>query len=104
MKRVALAVAVVAAAIAGVIGLASVTQNRPDAVLPGSETSLEFRVSTKDYQRGESAAATALWSVCSASVGGDVSPVPVPQGAAWRVSVSPAIGEHGEKRLVTESK
>jgi hypothetical protein len=82
------------------VELASMTQNRPDAVFPGSETSLEFRVSTKDYQRGESAAATALWSVCSASVGGDVSPIPVPQGDAWRVSVSPAIGEHGEKRLV----
>jgi hypothetical protein len=42
--------------------------------------------------------------VCSATVGGDVSGVPAPAGdaiaGAYTVSISPAIGENGRKRLV----
>jgi hypothetical protein len=100
MKRIAIVAAVIGAAVAGVLGLASLTQNRPDVAVPGSETTLDFRVSTKDYQRGPSAAATALWAVCSASVDGEVSAMPVAVGDAWRVTVTPAIGEHGQKRLL----
>lgn len=100
MKRFVLGALVVVATVAGVVGLASATQNRPDAVVPGSETIVEFRVSTRDYQRGEDSAAVALWAVCSATVDGAVSPVPVRVGDDWQVTISPAIGEHGENRLV----
>jgi hypothetical protein len=100
MKRFVLGTLVVVATVAGVVGLASATQNRPDAVVPGSETIVEFRVSTRDYQRGEDSAAVALWAVCSATVDGTVSPVPVRVGDDWQVTISPAIGEHGENRLV----
>jgi hypothetical protein len=86
----------------GIVGLAELTQNRPDPVEAGSATVLTFDVDTRDYQRGEGAAAQALWAVCSATVGGDVSGVPVPakgDGDGYTVTISPAIGENGRKRL-----
>ena len=65
---------------------------------------LTFAVDTRDYQRGDRAAAQALWAVCSATVGGDVSGVPTPAEDAvddgYTVTISPAIGENGRKRLV----
>ena len=76
------------------------TQNRPDACASARSTTVDFRVSERDFQRGEPAAAAALWAVCSATVPGDVVPPPSPSTATWRVTIEPAIGEHGEKRLV----
>lgn len=103
MKPVAvLAMAVMCAL--GVSGLAELTQNRPDPVKAGSATALTFDVDTRDYQRGDGAAAQALWAVCAATVGGEVSSVPAPAAGtvddAYTVSISPAIGENGRKRLV----
>jgi hypothetical protein len=102
MKTLAvLAVAVMGAI--GIVGLAELTQNRPDPVEAGSATVLTFDVDTRDYQRGEGAAAQALWAVCSATVGGDVSGVTAPAeggvGDGYTVTISPAIGENGRKRL-----
>jgi hypothetical protein len=97
-----LAVAVMGAL--GIVGLAELTQNRPDPVAAGSATFVTFDVDTRDYQRGDGAAAQALWAVCSATVGGDVSGVPTPaEGVVddgYTVTISPAIGENGRKRLV----
>jgi hypothetical protein len=97
-----LAVAVMGAL--GIVGLAELTQNRPDPVAAGSATLVTFDVDTRDYQRGDGAAAQALRAVCSATVGGDVSGVPaLPEGVVdddYTVSISPAIGENGRKRLV----
>ena len=96
-----LAVAVMGAI--GIVGLAELTQNRPDPVEAGSATVLTFDVDTRDYQRGEGAAAQALWAVCSATVGCDVTGVPAPArggaGDGYTVTISPAIGENGRKRL-----
>lgn len=103
MKRAVLAVAVLAAMGAAVVALAEATQNRPDPVLDGSVTTVEFRVSTRRYFNGEDAAASALWAACSGTVRGDLSLLPeaVPGAdGVWRVSIAPAIGEHGENRLV----
>jgi hypothetical protein len=101
------ALAVLAAAVMGtlgVVGLAELTQNRPDPVAAGTATVVAFDVSTRDYQRGEGAAAQALWAVCSATVGGEVTGVSTPAegavDAGYTVSISPAIGENGRKRLV----
>jgi hypothetical protein len=96
-----LAIAVMSAM--GIIGLAELTQNRPDPVEAGSATVLTFDVDTRDYQRGDGAAAQALWAVCSATVGGDVSGVAAPADGGvddgYTVTISPAIGENGRKRL-----
>lgn len=100
MRRAVAAAAALFALVAAIAVLAEATQNRVDARVPGSRTTVEFTVSTRDYRRGDDAAAAALWVTCAATVGGDVSPVPEPVGGRWRAVVSPAIGDHGENRLV----
>lgn len=100
MRRVLAFVVGLAGLAAGIVALADATQNRPDVVVAGSTTTVEFTVSTRQFQRGEPAAAAALWTVCAATVGGEVSLVPEPLGDGWEVRIEPAIGEHGENRLV----
>ena len=100
MTRVVLTLALLLAAGAGLVEMREATQNRPDVVEAGTTTTVDFTVDTHRYQRGDQAAATTLWAVCSGTVDGTVSPVPAVHGDSWRVTVSPAIGEHGEKRLV----
>jgi hypothetical protein len=102
--KVLAVLAVAVMGILGVIGLAELTQNRPDPVEAGTATVVTFDVATRDYQRGDGAAAQALWAVCSATVGGEVtgltSPAEATADAGYTVSISPAIGENGRKRLV----
>lgn len=100
MRRTVASAALVLGLVAAVFLMREATQNRPDPVVDGSETTVDFTVSTSRFSRGEPAAATALWAVCSATVSGDVTPVPVAHADGWRVHVTPAIGEHGENRLV----
>jgi|RhiMethySRZTD1v2_1073278.scaffolds.fasta_scaffold535334_3 hypothetical protein len=100
MKRLLAYVAVAAVLVVGVKVMMEATQNRPDDPPPGSSSSIEFRVSAADFQRGDEAAATALWAVCAATVDGTTSALPEPVGSGFRVSVTPALGEHGTKRLV----
>jgi hypothetical protein len=100
MRRLVAFLAVAVALVVGVKVLMEATQNRPDTPAAGSSSTIEFTVSADNFQRGEAAAADALWAVCASTVDGDVSTRPQPVGPAWRVSISPALGEHGEKRLV----
>ena len=100
MRRTVATLALVLALVGGLFVVREATQNRPDPVVAGSETTIDFTVDTHRFQRGEPAAAIALWSVCSSTIGGTVSPVPEANGGAWRVVVTPSIGEHGENRLV----
>lgn len=100
MKRLVGYVALALALFVGVNLMMDATQNRPDAPAAGSSSTIDFTVDTRDFQRGEPAAADALWAVCAATVGGDVSLRPEAVDAAWRVTVTPAIGHHGQKRLV----
>ena len=100
MKRAIATLAGVLALVGGIFVMREATQNRADVVDPSSETTIDFTVDTSRFRRGEPAAAIALWSVCSATVGGTVSLVPEANGQAWRVHVAPSIGEHGENRLV----
>jgi hypothetical protein len=101
VRRTVLAAALVLAVAGGVFLLREATQNRPDPVVDGSRTTIEFTVDTNRFARGEPVAATTLWSVCSATVGGAVSAAPLPVADdRWRVTVEPAIGKHGRARLV----
>jgi hypothetical protein len=100
MRRFVATVALLGALGGGTYLMMEATQNRPDARVPGSFTTVEFTVSTNGYHRGDAGAATALWAVCSATVGGHVSAVPEADGGGWRATVEPAIGEHGENRLI----
>ena len=100
MKRAIGFVVGLVALAALVFGMAEVTQNRPDEVRAGSQTTVTFTVATRDVQRGEPAAAGALWAVCAGTVGGEVSLAPDRVDESWQVTITPAIGEHGENRLV----
>ena len=100
MKRLVGLVAGVAAVAGALFGMAELTQNRPDVVRAGSRTTVSFTVATRDVQRGAPAAAAALWAVCAGTVGGEVSTTPVAVADRWQVTIEPAIGEHGENRLV----
>ena len=55
----------------GVIALADLTQNRPDPVVEGSSTTVDFDVATRRYSGSELLAAQSLWAVCQSTVGGE---------------------------------
>lgn len=99
MKALATLAVSVAAGL-GILGLAELTQNRPDPVEAGSTTVVEFDVATRRYRGGDDAAAQALWAVCSATVGGETSGPATVTGGEFAVTISPAIGENGRKRLL----
>jgi hypothetical protein len=94
------ALALAVATLVGVIGLAELTQNRPDEARAGTSTVVTFDVSTNRYRGGEETAALALWSVCAATVPGETSSLVTMDAGGYSVTVTPAIGEHGRKRLV----
>ncbi|HET6954458.1 MAG TPA: hypothetical protein VFI47_29105 [Acidimicrobiales bacterium] len=98
--KAAAAVVVAGATTLGVLGLAELTQNRPDPVAADTETVVEFDVATRGYRGGDGPAAQALWAVCSATVPGEVSGVAGASAGEFAVTVRPAIGENGRKRLL----
>ena len=100
MKRTIGYVALALALFASVQLIMKATKDGLDQRAAHSLSVIEFTVDANDKQGGEPAAADALWTVCSPTVDGAVSPRPQAIGDAWRVTVAPAIGEHGRKRLV----
>jgi hypothetical protein len=86
-------------AVVGVGELADLTQNRPDPVVDGSSTVISFDVGTRDYPGSDLQAAQALWAVCAATVSGDESALTQATGGGFAVSVTPAFGTNGRKRL-----
>jgi hypothetical protein len=98
MKRVAAQLALAVAGLVGLVALMEATQNRPDDPRPGSTSTVAFTVSIRGYPGGESTAANTLAAVCAATVDSAVSP-PAPAGGGWRMTVTPALGEHGRKRF-----
>jgi hypothetical protein len=85
--------------VVGVNELADLTQNRPDPVVDGSSTVIRFDVGTRDYPGSDLQAAQALWAVCSSTVGGEDSVLTPVETGGFTVSVSPAFGTNGRKRL-----
>jgi hypothetical protein len=86
-------------AVVGVGELADLTQNRPDPVVDGSSTVIRFDVGTRDYSGSDLQAAQALWAVCAATVSGDETALTETPGGGFAVSVTPAFGTNGRKRL-----
>jgi hypothetical protein len=99
MKLLGLLV-LVAVAVVGVDALADLTQNRPDAVVDGTTTVVAFDVGTRDYNGTDIEAANALWAVCAATVSGTTTAPREAAAGGFEVTVSPAIGNNGHKRLV----
>ena len=103
MKRVIAYLALAVATVVGIGVLMNATQNRPDDPPPGSSSMLAFTVSTRDFPGGEQTAARTLMAVCAATVSDAIITVPAlaseADDDAWRVTIKPALGEHGRKRL-----
>lgn len=97
MKLAALAVLAVLTVL-GVTALADLTQNRPDPVVEGSTTTVAFDVATRRYDGDEMLAAQSLWAVCQSTVSGEKTSV-VASDDHFTVTVTPAFGENGRKRL-----
>jgi hypothetical protein len=103
MRRFIAYLALAVATVVGIGALMEATQNRPDDPPPGSSSTLAFTVSTRGFPGGEQTAARTLMAVCAATV--DEATITVPAKArettddAWRVTITPALGEHGRKRL-----
>jgi hypothetical protein len=98
MKSTLVAVVIGVLTVVGVGALADLTQNRPDPLVAGSSTVIEFDVGTRDYSGSDMQAAQALWAVCDSTVGGENTPLTSIDGG-FTVSVSPAFGTNGRKRL-----
>lgn len=101
MKRTLLVAIAVAAVIAGVDVLADLTQDRPDRVVPGSQSEIVLAVESRD--RGGSAllSAQGLWGACQGTVHhrlADPGVVEVSDGR-FRILTEPALGEHSWRRL-----
>jgi len=109
MKRVVSYLALAIATVVGIVVLMDATQNRPDNPPPGSSSMLAFTVSIRDFPGGEQTAARTLMAVCAATVDEATVTVPAPAreaaeaaeaaDGAWHVTITPALGEHGRKRL-----
>jgi hypothetical protein len=97
--KAVVAVALAAATLVGIAGLADLTQNRPDHMRPGSATVVSFDVATRRYRGPDDTDAAALWSVCAATIPGEDSSMVTTADGGYQVTVTPAIGENGRKRL-----
>ena len=100
MKRVAILLALVAAAVVGVDVLGDLTQSRPDAVHEGEVTELVLSIEHDRFVQGDDAAANALWAVCAGQTGSRATePLARIDGGLYRIVLSPAVGEHESRKL-----
>jgi hypothetical protein len=86
-------------ALAVIYPLGELTQNRPDAVPPGSTTVIEYHVITRGYD--PELAAIGLWATCQQTVEHVRSHHPPEQigDGSYSVVVAPGLGEHDQRRL-----
>ena len=101
MKRALLVLLAVAALAIGVDGLADLTQDRPDRILPGSRSEILLDLQSRD--RGGSAllSAQGLWGACQGTVRHRLAEPGVVQvsDGRFRLVTEPALGEHAWRRL-----
>ncbi len=100
MKRLAVAVVAVAVVTAGLVGLAELTQNRPDKVRRQTATELTLEVRTKGRYPAV-LAAQGLWGMCQQTVQSTRLRGPVTDLGNGRLTlvVEPALGRHATRRL-----
>jgi len=99
--RLLAGVFVVALLVIAVDALSDATQNRPDAVVAGTRSTVVFDVELRDPARDRDAAADTLWSVCSGTILHATRLAgPAASADGWSVTVEPALGENSRRRLV----
>lgn len=100
MKRIVIAVALVAAVFVAVDALGDLTQSRPDPRQDDAVTELVLSVEHDRFVQGTDAAASALWAVCAGQTGSrPTEPLAGIEGGRYRVVLAPAIGEHEQRKL-----
>jgi hypothetical protein len=87
-------------ATAGLDALADATQNRPDAKVAGTASSVILHVNPGSA-RGPLAATQALWGACTTQVGGEYHLLGVTDlgGDQVQMVVEPRVGKYAERRL-----
>ena len=101
MKRVATYTLGALLAVVAVIGLAELTQNRPDPVDPNSTSEIVVHVRTKDFDT--TLAAQGLLAACQQTIDDSLPIGPVQavvgQEDVFSMVVQPGLGEHSRRRL-----
>ena len=101
MKKVLIGLLVAGLAVALVVGLADVTQNRHDTDRHDGSTTIVVSVSTKRGFDPE-LATHSLWAACQPTVLANrlVGLTAQADGEHLALAVEPALGEHAQRRLV----
>jgi len=101
VRRVLVLVAVAAAVVGFLIGLASMTKTVSDRVPPGSSSIVTFDVDIRRYPHGKAEAAAVVWAACQGTTHSRATPDGVVAAdGRFRVQVRPALGEHARRRLL----
>jgi hypothetical protein len=98
----AVALAAVVVAVVGIDELSDQTQTRADEVDYSRASTVVFDIRVQSYDGTPAEAAAAQWNVCAGTIGGEVREPGVEQldEHRFRVTVVPAVGKYGERRLV----
>lgn len=101
LKHALVTIAVAAALSLSVDALSDLTQNRPDAALPGTSSTLVLEINTRSADASSVETATRLWAACAGTVPGYVdTPKIAALGSGKALIVTqPALGEHTQRRL-----
>jgi hypothetical protein len=99
MRRL-LAFAVAAPLIAvGILVMRERLENRPDPIVPGTESVVRFRADVYDAPQPRGAVVEALWHVCNQTVASQLVDLDVLDGGVGVATVAPALGPHQRRRL-----
>ena len=101
MKRAVLLLVAALAVALGVDGLADLTQDRPDHVIPGSRSEIVLDLQSRDRGGSAMLSAQGLWGACQGTVRhrlAEPGVIEVSDGR-FRLVTEPALGEHSWRRL-----
>jgi hypothetical protein len=86
-------------AAAAVDALGDRAQNRPDALVAGTTTRVVFDVDTYDAEQPLDQSARALWYTCAQTIPNQIVSLDVDGAGTGTAVVTPALGDHGRKRI-----
>lgn len=101
VKHALITIAVAAALSLSVDALGDLTQNRPDAALPGTSSTLVLEINTRSSDTSSVETATRLWGACAGTLPGyiDAPKIAALGSGKALVVTQPALGEHTQRRL-----
>ena len=101
MKRALLLLVAALALALGVDGLADLTQDRPDHVIPGSRSEIVLDLQSRDRGGSAMLSAQGLWGACQGTVHHRLAEPGVIEvtDSRFRLFTEPALGEHSWRRL-----